>query len=380
MANPMVPSQSVQRACKRGLAMVEDGLGGDGLEPTTIKEARSMANGEEQTEFKIRKGNRWWGRNARFLDEPDDSPAMVAAMLWGGKDGPAWFKRAYEFVLKQKENKSMNFSMHQTRQFNLRVDGAEQTQAGLKGIALAYGQLDSYCSVFAPGSGIESLDSFVANGSFLSGHDADDLPIGFIRSAVDIGTGIEVEVDYHSTDDALAARTVAKERLAAGKKVGLSIGFIVGNYIEYPNGEAMIQGLETMRQDLSKYNLEAIAKCQRECYLIMKIDKIMEVSQVNFPSVPESEASSVRKDLSHSLDGLTLVDQIESVLDAVNEVSNRAIEVQKLRSAQSKTIGKSTFDRIEELRNELNNLLVAVNSPTEFERQQAKFDQFKVIL
>ena len=80
----MTPPEAVQRACKRGIAMFEEGLGGDGLEPATIKEARSMARGEAQTEAKIRKGNRWWARNERFLDEPSDSPAMVSALLWGG--------------------------------------------------------------------------------------------------------------------------------------------------------------------------------------------------------------------------------------------------------------------------------------------------------
>jgi HK97 family phage prohead protease len=94
-ANPYVPTQSVRNNCRRGIEKYEAGLGGDGLESATIREARSMAAGEQQTEAKIRKGNRWWGRNERFLDEPNDSPAMVAALLWGGASGRDWFRRAY---------------------------------------------------------------------------------------------------------------------------------------------------------------------------------------------------------------------------------------------------------------------------------------------
>ena len=36
---------------------------------------------------------RWWGRNARFLDEPKDSPAWVAALLWGGRPGLSWSRK-----------------------------------------------------------------------------------------------------------------------------------------------------------------------------------------------------------------------------------------------------------------------------------------------
>jgi hypothetical protein len=90
-----------------------------------------MARGEEQTEAKIRKGNRWWGRNARFLDEPEDSPAMVAALLWGGEPGMRWFKRAYESVIKEEKSLQMNFNTRQERQFELRMEGAEASNGGL---------------------------------------------------------------------------------------------------------------------------------------------------------------------------------------------------------------------------------------------------------
>jgi hypothetical protein len=46
---------AVKRACRKGIAQVEEGLGGDGLEPATVKEARSLASGDMPTEAKIRK-------------------------------------------------------------------------------------------------------------------------------------------------------------------------------------------------------------------------------------------------------------------------------------------------------------------------------------
>jgi ATP-dependent Clp endopeptidase proteolytic subunit ClpP len=87
--------QAARRAFDKGVRQVEDGKGGDGLEPATVKEARSLKAGEAPTEAKIRKAYRWWARNERFLDSEADSPADVAANLWGGAAGRDWFRALY---------------------------------------------------------------------------------------------------------------------------------------------------------------------------------------------------------------------------------------------------------------------------------------------
>ena len=87
--------QAARRAFDKGVRQVEDGKGGDGLEPATVKEARSLKAGEAPTEAKIRKAYRWWARNERFLDAEADSPADVAANLWGGAAGRDWFRALY---------------------------------------------------------------------------------------------------------------------------------------------------------------------------------------------------------------------------------------------------------------------------------------------
>jgi phage head maturation protease len=371
------PPKAVQNACKKGLQLFEDGLGGDGLEPATIKEARSMAAGEQQTENKIRKGYRWWARNERFLDEPEDSPAYVAALLWGGRTARAWFTAAYNYIIDQEQNRQMNMTKIQHRQFDLRMDDAVESKGGLKGTALAYGKMDSYMTVFAPGSATAALPDFVANGSFLAAHDADDLAIGYIRSAVDNGAGIEVEVDYHTTGDAQDARTVAMERLAAGKRVGLSIGFNIGDYVELQNGDALLEMAATMNMDLNAFDVESIRKCQRECYLITRIAKIFEVSQVNFPAVPDSEATAVRHDLGSAHAGMTLADQLDLVHDAIESATKRATEVFELRSEQNKTLGKTSIEKLEQLRGKLDSLIQAASAPTALERQAEKFAKLR---
>jgi hypothetical protein len=105
-----------------------------------------------------------------------------------------------------------------------------------------------------------------------------------------------------------------------------------------------------------------------------------EVSQVNFPAVPDSEATSVRNDLGDSHAGITLADQLANALGALRLVTTRASEVATLRHADNKTLGKSTLESIHALRTELDALIAQAEMPTALERQQAKFDQIKDIL
>lgn len=95
---------AAKRAFRKGIQQVEDGKAGDGLEPATVKEARALAAGETPTEAKVRKANRWWARNERFLDAEADSPADVSANLWGGAAGRDWFRAKYAELERQEDD------------------------------------------------------------------------------------------------------------------------------------------------------------------------------------------------------------------------------------------------------------------------------------
>lgn len=82
---------TVVRNLERGIQQYEDGLGGDGLEEATVIEARNMAKGEEPSVEKVKKAVAWWARNERFLEAEANTPADVAANLWGGAAGRDWF-------------------------------------------------------------------------------------------------------------------------------------------------------------------------------------------------------------------------------------------------------------------------------------------------
>ena len=83
---------TVKTNLERGIRQYEEGLGGSGLEEATVIEARNMVKGEEPSEAKVKKAVGWWNRNERFLEAEADTPADVAANLWGGDAGRDWFR------------------------------------------------------------------------------------------------------------------------------------------------------------------------------------------------------------------------------------------------------------------------------------------------
>ena len=87
--------ETVKNNLRKGLDQYAEGLAGDGLEKETVTEAESLVAGEVPTEDKIQKANAWWARNDRFLEAEPNSPADVAANLWGGAAGRDWFNALY---------------------------------------------------------------------------------------------------------------------------------------------------------------------------------------------------------------------------------------------------------------------------------------------
>ena len=87
--------ETVKSNLRRGLEQYAEGLAGDGLEKQTVLDAEALVAGEAPTEDKVRTANAWWGRNARFLEAEANTPADVAANLWGGAAGRDWFQALY---------------------------------------------------------------------------------------------------------------------------------------------------------------------------------------------------------------------------------------------------------------------------------------------
>lgn len=90
----------MRASAKRGLALHEQGLSGDGLMPQTVEDARKMAAGQV-TEAKWRKIGAWIARHIGDLDavQGDEITAgLVAMLLWGGGSSKASARRAQEYA------------------------------------------------------------------------------------------------------------------------------------------------------------------------------------------------------------------------------------------------------------------------------------------
>ena len=90
----------MRASAKRGLALHEQGLSGDGLVPQTVEDARKMAAGQV-TEAKWRTIGAWIARHIDDLDavQGDEITAgLVAMLLWGGGSSKASARRAQEYA------------------------------------------------------------------------------------------------------------------------------------------------------------------------------------------------------------------------------------------------------------------------------------------
>ena len=90
----------MRASAKRGLALHEQGLSGDGLVPQTVEDARKMAAGQI-SEAKWRKIGAWIARHMSDLDaiEGDEiTGGLVAMLLWGGGSTKTEAKRAMDYA------------------------------------------------------------------------------------------------------------------------------------------------------------------------------------------------------------------------------------------------------------------------------------------
>jgi len=114
--------ETVRSNLRRGLEQYAEGLAGDGLEKQTVLDAEALVAGVAPTEDKVRTANAWWGRNERFLEAEANTPADVAANLWGGAAGRDWFQALYaQLEIEEGENTDNKLSTGST---NAAADGA----------------------------------------------------------------------------------------------------------------------------------------------------------------------------------------------------------------------------------------------------------------
>lgn len=122
----------------------------------------------------------------------------------------------------------------------------KSTSSGdFEGYASVFGNVDLQNDVVVKGAFQESLPRFIAGGFFAWQHDWDD-PIGYPTTAREDSRGLFVAGKFHSTPEAQRVRTIAAERVSAGRSLGMSIGFDVpkGGAVRRQDGVRELRKIE----------------------------------------------------------------------------------------------------------------------------------------
>ena len=139
------------------------------------------------------------------------------------------------------------------------VDGGEAGAGGFQGYGSVFNAVDLVGDTVLPGAYTETLPKFVRDGFIAWGHDWDN-PVATVDAAREDERGLWIEASFHSHPDAQRVRTLAAERLARGKTMGLSIGFQAKDWKTRSDGIRELLQIELMETSLVTFPAEPNAQ------------------------------------------------------------------------------------------------------------------------
>ena len=171
------PPKDAIAAYKNGLKRHEAGETGDGMEPITIRMAQAFSRGEPCTPEWARKGNRWWGRNARFADEEPGTPAYAAAQLWGGRNWFAPIVKQMDAADNAAGKRGDMGKAKETKAFELggEIKIIDEPQGIVEHVVTVFGVLDAVNDVAHPGSWTKTINERGGKFLVLDMHKTDSL-------------------------------------------------------------------------------------------------------------------------------------------------------------------------------------------------------------
>lgn len=176
---------------------------------------------------------------------------------------------------------------------------ASVTASGsLEGHAAIFNNLDDGGDIILPGFFADVLPDFLSNGFMSWNHDWGK-PIGMPTGATEDGKGLAVSATFHSDAESQRYRTIASERLAAGKSMGLSIGYEVA-----PGG----------------------AERTPEARLLKKAGKLFEFGLVMVPMNRQAQAAAVKGAKAASDNVSTAVYCLTALNDLIQEEAQDVTE------------------------------------------------------
>lgn len=194
--------------------------------------------------------------------------------------------------------------------------------------ALVFGNVDRQGDLILPGS-VSNVDELIQDGWIALNHDQLGLPIASIDDAEQDMRGLKIEGTFHSTPKAQECRTVVKERLARGKTVKTSIGYLVpidGERYEKRDGKTV-----RIISELSVY----------------------EASFVNLPANPAAEVVSAKilsapDWLREEESAMATESRVVNALKQALGLSTKARRFKSAEIEQMKALCKSLDDRAED--------------------------------
>jgi uncharacterized protein len=140
------------------------------------------------------------------------------------------------------------------------LSGDEGGDAGrFAGYGSVFNAVDLVGDTVLPGAYAETLPKFVRDGFIAWGHDWDN-PIATVDAAREDEWGLWLEASFHSHPEAQRVRTLAAERLARGKTMGLSIGFQAKDWKLRSDGIRELLAIELMETSLVTFPAEPQAQ------------------------------------------------------------------------------------------------------------------------
>lgn len=194
---------------------------------------------------------------------------------------------------------------------------------GFAGYASTW-DLDRQQDIVTAGAFKGAIEGFLRDGFIGLGHDWSGEPIAYPVEAKETDKGLWLRADFHGTARAQSARQVVRERMAAGKTVGLSIGFSIR------------EGGSAKRDDGVREIREV---------------KLFEVSLVSVPANPMARVASI-KNFSpddRPLAGWSVEEHSASVLATVREYAERMRGIRALRLKEGRVLSAANRERMRRL-------------------------------
>lgn len=195
----------------------------------------------------------------------------------------------------------------------LALTKASVSESGeFSGLGAAFGNVDDGGDVIEKGFFAPVIDDFLKEGFIAWQHDWGN-PIAMPTTAEETDEGLAITAQFHSHGAAQEKRVITAERLAAGKTMGLSIGY------------------ETDDADTDDNAVRHLVAAKR----------LFEVSLVTVPMNRLAGVTTVK--------GMPYVEQADTVINEVRSLVERSQQLSRMRGKEGRVLSASNRERLESL-------------------------------